>query len=176
MGPAFLLAVALLTSPSPAERERLDLANAAILQKLYPPRALAAGEEGLVGFTVTLDKTGAPTSCEVTASSGFPRLDAETCSVITLHAMFGTNEGVGSGASSHQGTIAWKLPSGITPAVPSQAKAPGPEKIICRRTIKAGSLARTERVCMTRAQWAEAREDTKANYEELQGKGFRAGQ
>ena len=33
-----------------------------------------------------------------------------------------------------------------------------------------GSNARYERVCMSRAQWQESREDNKANYEELQGK------
>lgn len=174
--PALFFLALIASAPAAAQSQRLDLANAAILQKLYPPRALAAAEQGLVGFIVTLDKMGAPTSCEVTQSSGFPQLDAETCSVITLHAMFGTNEGVGSGSSSHKGTIAWKLPPGITPAALPAATAAVAEKVICRRTTKTGSIARTERVCMTRRQWAEAREDTKANYQELQGKGFRGGQ
>ena len=36
----------------------------------YPPRALAAGEQGTVFFVVKLDDKAHPTSCEVTHSSG----------------------------------------------------------------------------------------------------------
>jgi TonB family protein len=170
-----LLALALTTLPFAAQAQKLDVNNAAVLQKLYPPRALAAGEQGVVGFTVTLDKTGSPTSCEVTQSSGFPRLDEETCTVITQNAVFGTNEGLGSRSSSHKGTIAWTLPAGVTPSMQAAAMVQAPEKKICRRFPKTGSNAGFERVCMTRAQWQEAREDSKANWEELQGKGFKQG-
>lgn len=170
-----LLAFALSAVPFAAQAERLDLSNAAVLQKLYPPRALAAGEQGVVGFTVTLDKAGSPTSCQVTQSSGFPRLDEETCNVITQHAVFGANGGVGSRSSSHNGTLAWTLPSGMTPSKLAAAAVQAPDKLICRRTPVIGSNAKFERVCLTRAQWDEARSDTKANYEELQGKGFKQG-
>lgn len=170
-----LLAVALTTVPFAAQAQKLDLNNAAVLQKLYPPRALAAGEHGVVGFTVTLDKAGSPTSCQVTQSSGFPRLDEETCNVITQHAVFSPNEGVGSTSSSHKGSLAWTLPAGVTPSKLAAAAVQAPDKLVCRRTPVTGSNARYERVCMTRAQWDEARSDTKANYEELQGKGFKQG-
>lgn len=170
-----LLALALTSLPFAAQAQRSDLGNADVLRKLYPPRALAAGEQGVVGFTVTLDKSGSPTSCQVTQSSGFPRLDEETCTVITQHAVFGTNEGVGSRSSSHKGTIAWTLPAGVTPSKLAAVAVQAPEKMVCRRTPVTGSNARYERVCMTPAQWDEARHDTKANYEELQGKGFKQG-
>lgn len=171
-----LLALALTASvPFAAHAQRSDIDNAAVLQKLYPPRALAAGEHGVVGFQVALDKAGHPTSCQVTQSSGFPRLDEETCTVITQHAAFATNEGVGSRSSMHKGTIAWTLPAGVTPSKLAAAAVEAPDKVVCRRTPVTGSNARYERVCMTRAQWDESRHDTKANYEELQGKGFKQG-
>jgi TonB family C-terminal domain len=82
------------------------------LQKLYPPRALAAHEEGAVGFKVTLDSKGAVTNCEVTRSSGHPLLDQETCDLVTLHAVFNPDAGVtGSRVATHDGLIAWKLPA-----------------------------------------------------------------
>jgi len=173
MRSAFLVAAALIAVPAVAETQRSDLGNAEVLMKLYPPRALAAGEEGLVGFEVALDKAGHPTSCQITQSSGFPRLDQETCGVITQHAVFAANPGVGSGSSAHTGQIAWKLPAGRTPA---KLAADKPAKTICKRVPVTGSNARFERVCMSSLQWAEAQDDTKANYSELQGKGFTQGQ
>lgn len=178
MRPAFLLvAAALIAAPAIAATQRSDLGNAETLMKLYPPRALAAGEEGLVGFEVQLDKAGHPTSCAITQSSGFPRLDQETCTVITQHAVFAANPGVGSGSSAHKGQIAWKLPAGRTPTtLAANAAADKPAKTICKRVPVTGSNARFERVCMSSAQWAEAQDDTKSNYSELQGKGFTQGQ
>lgn len=171
-----VLALTLATTmPAMAETARTDIGNAAVLQKLYPPRALAAGEQGVVGFEVALDKAGHPTSCQVVKSSGFPRLDAETCTVITQHAAFGTNAGVGSGSSTHRGEIAWTLPAGVAASTKTVAMNAVTDKIVCRRVPVTGSNARYERVCMSRAQWQESREDNKANYEELQGKGFKQG-
>ena len=177
MRSVLVVAALLMATPAVAETQRSDLDNAEVLMKLYPPRALAAGEQGLVGFEVALDKAGHPTSCQVTQSSGFPRLDRETCTVITQHAVFGINPGMGSRSSTHKGQIAWKLPAGVTPAkLAANAAVDMPDKVVCRRVPVTGSNARFERVCMTRLQWAEAQEDTKANYTELQGKGFKAGQ
>jgi protein TonB len=169
---AGILAAA-LTANASAQRSGLD--NAAVIQQLYPPRALAAGEQGVVGFEVSLDKAGHPTACQVTQSSGFPRLDQETCAVITQHAVFGTNEGVGSGSSKHAGTIAWTLPAGVTPATNAAAVVTAPGKIKCRRFVRTGTIIGYERVCMTEAEWQEARLDSKANWEDLQGKGWKQG-
>src|SRR5690348_36 len=106
-----------------------------IFQKLYPPRALAAHEEGAVGFKVTIDKQGTVTDCQVTRSSGHPLLDQETCKIITLNAEFKPEEGLsGSQARTREGMIAWKLPSstkqlGTPTALASNA---APEKVICK--------------------------------------------
>ncbi|NJC04971.1 TonB family protein [Sphingomonas kaistensis] len=176
MSRTLLLGLALtIAVPFAAQAQRADLENAAVIQKLYPARALAAGEQGVVGFEVALDKAGHPTSCQVTQSSGFPRLDEETCTVITQHAVFGTNEGVGSRSSTHKGTIAWTLPSGAVASKLAAAVVQAPAKVTCRRFVKSGTIAGYERVCMTPAQWDEARLDSKANFEELQGKGWKQG-
>lgn len=164
---------AALTATASAQRSGLD--NAAVIQQLYPSRALAAGEQGVVGFEVSLDKAGHPTACQVTQSSGFPRLDEETCAVITQHAVFGTNAGVGSGSSKHAGTIAWTLPAGVTPSKNAAVLVTAPDKVKCRRFVRTGTVAGYERVCMTEAQWQEARLDSKANWEDLQGKGWKQG-
>lgn len=65
-----------------------DDANRQFIKRNYPPRARAAGEEGIVGFDVTLDNRGRPVGCRVTQTSGFPRLDRETCEVILEKARF----------------------------------------------------------------------------------------
>ena len=170
----FIAAVA-ASVPTVASAQRSDLNNAEVIRQLYPPRALAAGEQGVVGFEVALDKAGHPTACQVTQSSGFPRLDEETCTVITQHAVFGTNQGVGSGSSKHKGTIAWTLPAGATPSTLAAAVVTAPSRVTCRRYVRMGTIAGYERVCMTEAQWQEARLDSKANWEDLQGKGWKQG-
>lgn len=151
------------------------------LMKLYPPRALSAREQGVVGFSVKLDKDGHPTECEVTRSSGFPLLDQETCQIITLHAVFkATGAATGSQVSTHQGAINWQLPSGTSvaaaPAKPVKVAA-APEKMICKRVPKTGSNVATERVCLSRRDWQTSSEDSRREFEDLQGrKGSTSGQ
>lgn len=171
MRTALLSLALLMTAEAVPAQSGSDLRNADVLLKLYPKRALDAGEAGVVGFKVSLDKAGHPTACEVTKTSGFPRLDEETCTVITQHAMFGSNPGVGSGSSTHSGTIAWVLPEGRTPAVPSATKVAVAEKKICKRAPRTGSNAAFDRVCMTKAQWAEQVDESKQAFRDLQGKG-----
>lgn len=151
------------------------------LMKLYPPRALAAREQGVVGFSVKLDKDGHPTECEVTRSSGFPLLDQETCQIITLHAVFkATGAATGSQVSTHQGAINWQLPNAASaaaaPAKPVKVAA-APEKMICKRVPKTGSNVATERVCLSRRDWQTSSEDSRREFEDLQGrKGSTSGQ
>ena len=89
-----LMIASSLVGATPAYAQAADTAaaqnrtNWEIFQKLYPPRALAAREEGAVGFKVTIDKQGTVSDCQVTHSSGHPLLDQETCTLITLHAEF----------------------------------------------------------------------------------------
>jgi TonB family protein len=47
----------------------------------YPPRSVQKGEEGRVGFALTVDEKGKVTSCIITATSGYSRLDEATCRI-----------------------------------------------------------------------------------------------
>ena len=145
------------------------------LMKLYPPRALAAREQGSVGFAVKLDKDGQPRECQVTHSSGHPLLDQETCQLITLHVVFKpTGAASGSQLSTHQGVINWQLPNSAASATAASPKsvqaANAPDKIICKRVPKTGSNVATERVCLTRRDWVTSSEESRREFEDLQGK------
>jgi len=164
-------APALAEGPSPSATR--NAMNWDTLMKLYPPRALAAREQGTVGFIVKLDSKGEPTECRVTRSSGFPLLDQETCQLITLHAVFKPATGIsGSQVSTHQGVVTWKLPpttaSGHAPKPLRVAETP--EKMICKKIAATGSNVRTERVCMTRTDWARASDESRKEWEDMQGK------
>jgi protein TonB len=143
--------------------------------KLYPPRALAAREQGRVGFVVKLDSKGHPTECRVTQSSGFPLLDQETCQLITLHAVFKPAAGVsGSQVSTHEGAVNWQLPRVAASPAAVAAKpvkaAEAPRKTICRRVAATGSHVRSERVCMSARDWDRASEEVRKEWDELQGR------
>ena len=150
-----------------------NIANWDVFLKFYPKRALAAKEEGLVGFRVTLDSKGDVKDCRVTQSSGHPLLDQETCNVITLHAVFKPDSGMAkSQARTSDGVIAWKLPTNS-----AALGSPGPseqaselDKVVCKKSIRTGSLADVERTCMTVREWARQSDDSKAPWEELQGR------
>ena len=147
--------------------------NWAVFHKLYPPRALAAREEGAVGFKVTIDNKGTVTGCEVTHSSGHPLLDRETCTLISLHAEFKPEPGLSSSqVRTRDGMIAWKLPASRTQLAAPKAIATndGLEKVICKKTVRIGTLAGFERTCMTRRDWAKQTDEQKAEWEEVQGK------
>jgi protein TonB len=149
-------------------------ANWEMLRKLYPPRAVAAREEGAVGFKVTLDSKGSVTECEVTRSSGHPLLDQETCNLITLHAVLKPAANVsGSRAATSDGVIIWKLPASSTTtfAAPRALSADAaPEKVICKKVPKTGSLASFERTCLTSREWARQSDDAKDMWGDVQGK------
>lgn len=54
----------------------------------YPKGALSRGEFGTVRFTLVIDQTGKPTSCHVTATSGFVELDQMACAILLKRAKF----------------------------------------------------------------------------------------
>jgi protein TonB len=169
---ASLLLAASAQAQSADEKAARNATNWDVFLKLYPPRALAAREEGAVGFLVTLDKVGNVTGCEVTHSSGHPLLDQETCNIVTLHAQFSPDPSGSAQTRTHEGLIAWKLPQSTTQlAVPAPVTATSaPEKVICKRTVKIGTLAGFERTCMTPTEWARQTDEMKQVYEEFQGK------
>jgi TonB family protein len=158
---------------APGPQSAQSASNWEIFQKLYPPRALAAREEGAVGFKVTIDGKGAVTQCEVTHSSGHPLLDQETCNLITLHAEFKPEQGLsGSQAMTREGLIAWRLPDSKTKLASPTAVASNdaPEKVVCKKTVRIGTIAGFERTCMTTQEWARQSDEERELWGEVQGK------
>jgi TonB family protein len=153
-----------------------------VLFSEYPPRALAAGQQGLVGYKVKLDREGYATECEVTMRSGHAALDEETCRLILNRATFkGVRDSSGRRiATVTEGTVNWVLPSqaaaytGKPAAAPAglrivDAPAPASGKRICKRYLKTGTLATYERICMTQAEWTRNRDRNRDEWGELQG-------
>jgi len=159
---------------TPDDQAKRDAINWQIFQKLYPPRALLAHEEGAVGFLVTLDSRGDVSKCEVTHSSGHPLLDEETCKVITQNAQFNPDPGIApSQTRTHEGVITWKLPDSVTvlpPPQPIVVISQGPEKTVCKKNLKMGTLSSYERICMTPTEWAKQSDDMKQVYDDMQGR------
>ena len=173
----FLLFAAgsMLTGPSIAadQAPTQNVINWDIFQKLYPKRAIAAHEEGAVGFIVTLDNKGDVTRCQVTHSSGHPLLDQETCQIITMHAQFNAIPSLSpSQTRTHEGLIAWKLPASATVLEPPKpvVAATAPESVVCKRTTRVGTLAGFERTCMTPTEWAKQSDYEKQMWDEVQGR------
>lgn len=140
----------------------------------YPPRALAAGEQGAVFFVVRLDKDAHATECEVTHGSGHPLLDIETCQLIMLHAEFKSARD----ASGHltqqtaEGVVNWTIP-GRTPEPIRPILLTGdqkPEKVVCKKSVRVGTLAAVERTCMTSSEWAKRSDESRQTFQELQGR------
>ena len=171
---SLLIQPTLVAAQSKAQRDR-DLHE--IVFQNYPPRALKAGEEGPVFFTVTLDKDASPMTCQVTHGSGYPLLDEETCDLIVQHAVFKAARGPDGRlrGETAEGVVNWTLP-GHTPAainLSALATASKPEPQVCRKNVRMGTLASVERVCLTPTQWAKQGDEMKQYYEDMQGrKGF----
>jgi len=159
----------------PPKNERNRELSEIVFQN-YPARALAAGEQGAVFFTVELDKAGRPMSCEVFHGSGHPLLDEETCNLIVQHAVFSSARDASGRAIKEkaEGVVNWTIPGHEpVPVTPVLVEAKGkPEKQFCKKSVRTGTLAAVERTCMTAAEWARQSDETKQIYREMQGKGF----
>ena len=174
-----LVVAATAQAETPEQRNARLAQNWETLQQYYPARARKAGEQGLVGFNIRIDKDGQPTNCEVTHSSGFRHLDDETCQLVLIHAKFKPMKD----AQGHkinfetEGVVNWQIPGASGPSVPlapvAVTMANAPEKMICKRNVKIGTLAGSERTCMTKRDWERMSDEMMAPYEEWQGsKGF----
>jgi TonB family protein len=77
----------------------------------YPVQSLEQREEGTVGYRVEVDKRGDLRTCQVIRSSGFPRLDNATCSLLLRNAKFKvrTNAEGRKVQYVHDGQIVWKI-------------------------------------------------------------------
>ena len=171
---ALLLGAAVPAVAAPLDDTQARRArNWDVLLSQYPSGSRARGEQGMVGFKATLDREGFATACEVTSSSGYPRLDNETCRLILDRATFkGVRDENGRKVNAvFEGTVNWKLPNVAANAAPpvKLAKADAPDERICRRTPKTGSLVSVERTCLTRAQWDRYEANIREGFEPLQG-------
>ena len=103
-------------SPSPVSlaRPAMPRGNPAswVSDSDYPARDLREGNQGRVGFALSLGADGRVASCRVTASSGHPGLDEATCTLVARRARFTPAMGADGrpGAGSYSGTIRWVIP------------------------------------------------------------------
>ena len=172
LGLALLASVA-AQAETPAEKALREAKNYDTLLQYYPKRALAAGEQGLVVFKIRLDKAGHPTNCEVTHSSGFRQLDDETCQLMLIHGVFKPVKDA-EGNKVNQVTervVNWKIPGASQPGQLASPKkvtsANAPEKMICKRELRQGTLADYERTCMTKRDWQRLSDQMKEPWEEI---------
>lgn len=149
--------------------------NGEFLAKNYPPRALAAGEQGKVGFRIVVEPDGSLGSCEVIESSGFRSLDNETCEIIVRNARLPVVRNADGRAvrAMQNGYIHWVHPNrGATLASASTSLEDKPDKIICKRTATTGSLIRRTKQCMTSREWGEMQRIARNEADRIVAKGF----
>lgn len=168
------LMLLLSTAISPMEQpQQVQSRNDEFIFSKYPPRALAAREQGAVRFRAEVNDKGLPIGCEVIQSSGHWRLDRETCDLIVQHATFRPTldeKGKARGAV-HDGIVNWRIPGAPDAALPIKLVDSKPtEKLICKRTLKTGSLVKHSRVCMTARDWDRYAEANQEDWGSLQGK------
>lgn len=169
----FLMIALGAAAMSPADGQSIQSKNDQFVFSKYPPRALAAGEQGAVRFRAEVNEKGLPLQCEVTQSSGYWRLDRETCDLIVQHATFKpTLDTQGKArAAVHDGIVNWKIPGKPEAAAPIKlVTAEKSEKLICKRTPKTGSLVIHSRVCMTQRGWDRYAEANQEDWGSLQGR------
>ena len=147
--------------------------NGEVIFKNYPPRALKAGEQGMVGFLITLDRDGEPTECRVTHTSGHPLLDQETCALVANYGVFKPVRDANGKlvrVARSQGYVNWQLPGQSRSTSAQQIAANNaPDKMVCRRIERTGSLIAKDRVCRTAREWSRTQAEQKAYVEEFQG-------
>lgn len=165
-----LIAAAAATAPNPSSP--VQSKNGEFVFSQYPPRAKAAGEQGSVRFQAEVDSNGNVMSCKVTQGSGHERLDRETCDLIVDHASFNpTLDSEGKAREAiHDGVVNWRLP-GVAPAA-TKIAGKSPDEVVCKRSLKTGSLVMASRLCLTRREWAQRGEAIQADWNDELRKGW----
>ena len=170
---SLLMAAAAASSVQAADgAEPVQSKNGEFIFSQYPPRAKAAGEQGSVTFRAEVDGKGNVMRCKVTGSSGFRRLDDETCELIVDHATFKpVLDGEGKGrAAVHDGVVNWRIPGAAPPTKAATVGGRSPDEVVCKRVSKTGSLVSHSRLCMTRREWVRYVEQNQDRYGEVQGR------
>ncbi|HET9639986.1 MAG TPA: energy transducer TonB [Allosphingosinicella sp.] len=98
-------------------RAKANLASL-FIDKDYPVAALAAREQGDVGFALDVGPDGRVAGCTVTRSSGSTALDGTTCELMSSRASFTpARDAAGAPVADHvRGKISWRLPPAPPPA------------------------------------------------------------
>jgi periplasmic protein TonB len=176
MLPILFWFAAITTNAQPADYSDIGVEqtkNGAFIFRKYPPRAKAAGEQGDVTFRAEYDKKGSILSCEVTKSSGFKRLDEDTCELIVKHARFKPEllkrgkrvDGI------QTGLVEWRIPGAPPPVAVDPAKQAAmnnPDKIICKKIPRGGSLVIMSKQCLTQREWQFQADEAKDTIGEAQ--------
>ncbi len=78
----------------------------------YPSQDLREGNQGVVRFRLGISAEGRVTSCTVTGSSGFSRLDARACDKLSTRARFdpASDDSGAKVAGSFSGSLRWSIP------------------------------------------------------------------
>ena len=162
-----------LANADPEQALRMS-SNGEFIARHYPERALKAREQGKVGFHLVIEPDGSLGTCQVKQSSGSAALDSETCELILRYGRLQPVRNAEGRAvrAVQNGFINWKLPVNA-PRVASAAasKGPDPDRVICKRTAKTGSLVSRTKQCMTARHWAEAGRIARNQANELIGRG-----
>ena len=148
--------------------------NGEFIASHYPAGALKRGEQGRVAFRIVLETDGSLGTCDITESSGFARLDQETCEILLRYGRFQPvhNEEGRAVRKAQDGFMVWRLPDGVKVATTDAKTMPKPERIICRRGTRLGSLYAKSKVCMTRSEWDLNDRMTREEIERVQGRIF----
>ena len=170
------IAVSSIIAPSNDSERSLRMSNnGEFIANHYPPRALAAGEQGKVTFQLVIEPDGSLGTCTVTASSGYQSLDNETCELFLRHArMQPVRNSEGRSVRAVQnGFIHWKHPrlEGKAAAVRTTSAGKLPDKIVCRKSPATGSLIKRTKQCMTARDWSENQRIQRDRAYEIIGKG-----
>ncbi|MFS0736363.1 energy transducer TonB [Sphingomonas sp. 1P06PA] len=152
--------------PVPDRPSEQTVRNAQFMLDHYPPAALKRREQGKVGVRVSMSRDGRMNSCEPIESSGFWRLDRETCDMLVRFGRFTPKRNARGNpvASTQEGYVDWRLPAGITPAIPAADRrelALDKEKLVCKPAPKLGSLFITQKRCLTVNEWRLAEIEAK---------------
>lgn len=79
----------------------------------YPSQDLREGNQGLVRVRLEVNAAGRASTCTVTVSSGFPRLDAATCAKLLTRARFdpASDESGAKVSGQWSGSVRWAIPT-----------------------------------------------------------------
>ena len=165
-----MIAVMSVAGVAPDATQSVQAKNGEFIFSQYPPRALAAGEQGSVSFRAEVDAKGNVMSCRVLEGSGHQRLDRETCDLIVDHASFkpALDSDGKAREAIHEGFVNWRIP-GVTPAS-TKIAGKSPDEVVCKRITKTGSLVSHSRLCLTRREWSQYADRNQDQYGEIQGK------